>query len=212
MLDFVRHGEASREIRQPVQKRSAIRMAKVLQAAERMLEEAGPEKTSIPALAKAAGVPRASIYQFFPDKYALFAHLAEIHMARLAEFLVLSKDVARTRTWRTWVESVVAVAAEYYNSTPVASILLLASSFGDNGTAHRAKNEAIGKMFRVKVEGFGQMKNLPTNPDVVAIAVDVAFACMKHGYSQERVVSPAICKEAARVVTAYLMQWENKSA
>lgn len=194
--------------RRPVQQRSTARMAKVLQAAERMLEEAGPEKTSIPALAKAARVPRASIYQFFPDKYAIFAHLAEIHMARLAEFLVESKDIARTRTWRTWVESVVAATAEYYNSNRVASILLLAGSFGDNGMAHTAKNQAIGKMFRSKVERFGRMKNLPTNPDVAAIAVEIAFACMKHGYSQERVVSPAICKEATRAVTAYLMQWE----
>ncbi len=208
MSDFMRRTEDSREIRQPVQKRSATRMAKVLHAAERMLKEAGPEKTSIPALARAVGVPRASIYQFFPDKYALFAHLAEIHIARLAGFLVQSKDVARTRTWRTWVESVVAAAAEYYNSSPVASILLLAGSFGDNGPAHTAKNEAIGKMFRARVERFGRMKNLPTNPDVAAIAVEIAFACMKHGYSHERVVSPAICKEATRAVTAYLMQWE----
>lgn len=49
----------------PVQERAAARMAKVLSAAEQMLATLGPEKTSIPALAEAAEVPRAAIYPFF---------------------------------------------------------------------------------------------------------------------------------------------------
>ncbi len=81
----------TKELRFPVQERSAARMTKVLEAAERMLEEVGPEKTSIPALAEKAGVPRAAIYPFFPDKYAVFSYLARMHMERLSNALAISE-------------------------------------------------------------------------------------------------------------------------
>ncbi|PKA05029.1 TetR/AcrR family transcriptional regulator, partial [Leptospira ellisii] len=71
---------AKTRIRIPSQERSQNRMALVLDAAERLLVELGPEETSIPEIAKISGVPRASIYQFFPDKYALFTRLAEKHL------------------------------------------------------------------------------------------------------------------------------------
>ena len=53
------------------------RVDAALAAAEKLLVEMGPEKTSIPEIANLANVPRTTIYQYFPDKYALFAHLAE---------------------------------------------------------------------------------------------------------------------------------------
>ncbi len=66
----------------PVQERSLGRITRVIEAAERMLEELGPEKTSIPALAQISEVPRASIYPFFPDKYApIRAHCPDPYAA-----------------------------------------------------------------------------------------------------------------------------------
>ncbi|MBK4949343.1 TetR/AcrR family transcriptional regulator, partial [Klebsiella pneumoniae] len=50
--------QVKKNARVPVQERAAARMAKVLSAAEQMLATLGPEKTSIPALAEAAEVPR----------------------------------------------------------------------------------------------------------------------------------------------------------
>lgn len=202
--------QGGRSARVPVQERSATRMAKVLEAAERMLEDVGPEKTSIPALAEASGVPRAAIYPFFPDKYALFSHLARVHMERLTETLAASK-ADRTRTWRTWVDAVVKATADYYNHHPAASVLLLRGSFGDSDLdAHSAKNVAIGGFLRAKAASLGELPDLPTMPDAATIAVELAFACMKYGYALEGKVSAAICQEASRAVTAYLGQWDLK--
>lgn len=199
-----------KSVRFPVQERSAARMAKVLESAERMLEDVGPERTSIPALAEASGVPRAAIYPFFPDKYALFSHLARVHMERLTETLAASK-ADRTRSWRTWVEAVVKATADYYNRHPAASVLILKGSFGDSELdAHSAKNLAIGSFLRAKVASTGELPNLPTMPDAATIAVELAFACMKYGYALEGKVSPAISQEATRAVTAYLGQWDLK--
>jgi AcrR family transcriptional regulator len=209
MSDNVSTAHGPRDLRLPVQERSAVRIAKVLEAAERMLEEVGPEKTSIPALADSAGVPRAAIYPFFSDKYALFSHLARIHMGRLREALSISKAEQAT-SWQNWVEVVVKATANYYNANPVASILLLRGSFTDDDhDAHATKNETIGALLRAKAVSLAQLPKLPSRPDTAAIAVELAFACMKYGYLQECKVSPAICREATHAVVAYLQQWDT---
>jgi AcrR family transcriptional regulator len=184
-------------------------MAKVLEAAERMLEEMGPEKTSIPALAEVTGVPRPAIYPFFPDKYALFSHLALAHMDGLTKALTLSADQP-TEDWREWVDAAIGIAAGYYNAHPVASILLLRGSFSDTDrAAHEAKNTTLGELFRAKAASMGTLTGLPETPDVATIGLEIAFACMKHGYSREGRVSPEICREASRAVIAYLSAWDD---
>jgi AcrR family transcriptional regulator len=208
MSDFMSTIPRPKDARRPVQERSAARMAKVLEAAERMLADIGPEKTSIPALAEISGVPRAAIYPFFPDKYALFSHLAQLHMQRLTETLAASK-AERTRTWRDWIEAVINVVADYYNDHPAASVLLLRGGFTDaDRAAHEAKNVAMGQMLRTRAEQLGWLQRMPTTPDVASIAIELAFACMKYGYAREGTVSPVICQEAARAVTSYLTPWE----
>lgn len=187
------------------------RIAKVLDAAERMLEEVGPEKTSIPALAEATGVPRAAIYPFFPEKYALFAHLAMTHMDGLTNALATSADGEAIRDWRQWVDVAIKVTAEYYNAHPAASILLLGGSFSDTDrAAHESKNATLGALFRAKAASLGALTALPVVPDVATIGVEIAFACMKHGYATEGRVSPQICREAVRAVTAYLGSWDAR--
>ncbi len=51
MSDSDANHTKGKRTRRPVQERSLERMTRVIEAAERMLEELGPEKTSIPALA-----------------------------------------------------------------------------------------------------------------------------------------------------------------
>ena len=184
------------------------RMAKVLEAAEHMLEEVGPEKTSIPALAEATGVPRAAIYPFFPDKYALFSRLALMHMAGLTQALTLPAE-APVHGWREWVEAAIAKTAGYYNAHPAARVLLLRGSFSDTDrAAHAAKNATLGALFRARAASMGALTRLPATPDAATIALEIGFACMKHGYATEGRVSPQICQEASRAVIAYLASWE----
>lgn len=201
--------KSARAPRRPVQERSLNRMAKVLEAAERMLEELGPEKTSIPAIAEATGIPRAAIYPFFPDKYALFSRLAVLHMDRLTKALTRSAEKP-AQDWREWVETAIKAAAKYYNAHPAASLLLLRGSFLDTDReAHEVKNASIGSLFRSKASSMGAFPRLPLDPDAATIAVEIAFACMKHGYMKEGKISPTISREASRAVIAYLAAWDN---
>ncbi|ENN8392169.1 TetR family transcriptional regulator [Serratia marcescens] len=201
--------QVKKNARVPVQERAAARMAKVLSAAEQMLATLGPEKTSIPALAEAAEVPRAAIYPFFPDKYALFSHLTQTHMEQLTQALRAS-GLESAGSLHDWVDAAVLATARYYNAHPAASILLLRGAFAEpENQAHAAKNLTIGEMFRAKVRDLPELETLPSEPDVVLIAIELAFACMKYGYAREGTVSAAICREATRAVIAYLGQWRT---
>jgi AcrR family transcriptional regulator len=184
-------------------------MTKALAAAERLLETIGPEKTSIPEIAKVSGVPRASIYQFFPDKYALFAHLAKLHIGRVEQAIVRINDIKQGLDWRTMLRLLVEAAASYYNNNPVASILLLDGAFSrSDHEAHVAKNQSLGVQFRATLARTQSPLRLPTEPDAAVLAIEIAFACMKHGYHQEGRISKSACNEAIRAVTAYLANWE----
>lgn len=208
MSDIKSTDAKTQETRRPVQERSAARVAKVLAVAERMLAEVGAEKTSIPAIAEMAAVPRAAIYPFFPDKYAIFSRLSQLHMEQMRHKLARSA-AERARSWQEWVEVVIKTTAKYYNANPSACVLLLRGSFTDEDhSAHAAKNETIADQLRRKAESLGQLPNLPAKPDAAAIAVELGLACMKYGYALEKRVSPSVCREATRAVTAYLMAWD----
>ncbi|WP_413732080.1 TetR/AcrR family transcriptional regulator [Sodalis sp. RH20] len=209
MSDFDASPPKEKRTRRPVQERSLERMTRVIEAAERMLEQLGPEKTSIPALAALAEVPRASIYPFFPDKYALFAHISQIHMRRLAD-AIADSDAARARTLSAWVRRVIDICVEYYNAHPVASVLLLNGSFSDTDrAAHAVKNASIGRLLRDTAARLGELQALPASPDVATLAVEIGFACLKFGYVQDGRINNAVRNEALRAVMAYLDRWRD---
>ncbi|MFD9909474.1 TetR/AcrR family transcriptional regulator [Streptomyces sp. NPDC059063] len=62
--------------RTPVQRRSAERLARILDACAALLDEAGYEELTTRAVAERAGVPIGSVYRFFGNKRALAGALA----------------------------------------------------------------------------------------------------------------------------------------
>ncbi|EQA47018.1 transcriptional regulator, TetR family [Leptospira broomii serovar Hurstbridge str. 5399] len=194
--------------RTPLQERSQLRVALVLAAAERILEKVGPEEASIPEIAKQSGVPRASIYQFFPDKYALFTRLAEIHLAKVGEILARKGSKNENISWRKLVGVLVNAASDYYDSTPVAGMLILGGPFSRNAyLAQEVTIDTIGAGVRIQLSKLKKPLHLPKKPDVATLGVEIAFACMKRGYYKENRISKGIREQANNAVTAYFSNW-----
>jgi len=61
-----------------MQKRSSPRKEGILTAARAQFLEQGFSKTSMDAIARSAGVSKATLYAYFPSKETLFADLVEI--------------------------------------------------------------------------------------------------------------------------------------
>lgn len=195
--------------RTPLQERSQQRVAIVLETAERILEKIGPEETSIPEIAKVSGIPRASIYQFFPDKYALFTHLAEKHLAKVGQILAAKGAKNPKIHWEKLVGVLVNSASDYYDSTPVASILVLGGPFSRNAyLAQEVTIDHIGAGVRVQLANLDSPLILPKKPDVATLGVEIAFACMKRGYYLENRISKMMRDQATQAVIAYFQNWK----
>lgn len=208
--DEIKLGSAARP---PVQDRSRQRVASALEAAERLLLRVGPEEASIPEIAKESGVPRASLYQFYPNKYVLFTHLAQIHLSRV-ERLIADAFLKTTSTeWEELVQQLIDAVSDYYDANPVAGILILGGPF--SRASYLAQEAAIGRIAHA-IRLFLRQQELPLllpeDPDVATLVVEMSFACMKHGYYRESRISKPIREQAANAVIAYLRTWQAPGA
>src|SRR5262245_59304930 len=68
--------------RVPSQDRSKKRALRILDAAASIFAETGYETATTEAIAKAAGTSIGSVYQFFPNKHAIFDAIARRHLER----------------------------------------------------------------------------------------------------------------------------------
>lgn len=201
-----RSNSSGRQSRAPVQARSQRRIEAALAAAEALLVELGADKISIPEIAARANVPRTAIYPYFPDKYALFAHLAEIQFGRVADAIAAAAGQAGEADWRELVRIMVDAVADFYDAHEVAAILLLTGPFGRaDGAAHVEKDRMLADIFRARL-GFDRdaSRDAVGAPDRVGLAIQIAFACLRWGYVQDGALSSAIRAEAVRAVIAYI--------
>ncbi|MFV0297519.1 MAG: TetR/AcrR family transcriptional regulator [Hyphomicrobiaceae bacterium] len=182
----------------PQQQRSEMRVRRALEAAVRLLREGGPEACSIPEVAKAAAVPRAAIYRYFPDRPALLAAMAAASMGQLDAAIRQVLDSRRDVSPEGLIESAVAETVRFFNGDPVASMLQFNGPFGaaDRETHHRQCRLLIETM----------LPRLPAeiSEETLALAIEVILACLRYGYFRDGHVSDVIAKEALRAGNAFL--------
>lgn len=72
----------------PQQDRSIQRVNAILESANRLIAKSGVSALTMTALAKEAGIPIGSIYQYFPEKAAILRALFDMISARLEEHVI----------------------------------------------------------------------------------------------------------------------------
>ncbi|MEW1719031.1 TetR/AcrR family transcriptional regulator [Streptomyces sp. NPDC093109] len=97
-------GAALRRV--PVQRRSAERLSRILDACAALLDETGYERLTTRAVAARAGVPIGSVYRFFGDKRAMADALAHRNLDRYAERVGVRFGELGARDWRGAVDAV----------------------------------------------------------------------------------------------------------
>ena len=86
---------AAPQRRQPVQERSRQTVARILDAADTLIDEGGVEAVTTRAVADRAGVTYPSLYRFFADRDEILDQLVTHHLAALD-----ARAVAAERTWQ----------------------------------------------------------------------------------------------------------------
>lgn len=193
------------EIRVPVQKRSRDKFEKTLHAAETLIFENGLDQASIPEIAKMTGLPRATIYQYFPDIYVLYSYLAERHMQTISALLETKHPADACSDWKQYIADLLRTNATYYNENPVARLLLLNGPFGTSDLeAHKAKHQALSRLLKTALDASGAKCQFPESPDVLILAIEIGFACFRYGCWYEQGINDTLVEEAETVITAYL--------
>jgi AcrR family transcriptional regulator len=110
--------------RQPKQQRGQQRVAKILTAAAEVFAEAGYTSATTQQIADRANTAVGSIYQFFPDKLAIFHALEAEHMEQVAivNAKLLAKDIRRPLVQT--ISEMVDTHAEYFEH-PIHKIVYL---------------------------------------------------------------------------------------
>lgn len=101
--------------RVPVQARSRERVERILDAAALLLTEEGYDAVKTNLIAKRAGVSIGSVYQFFPNRFAIFNALAGRYREKIARSLATTMGPeSPDRPWEEAVEDAFTSLAEMW--------------------------------------------------------------------------------------------------
>jgi AcrR family transcriptional regulator len=193
--------------RRPAQARSRARVEKVLDAASRIVVSSGVEALTTRSIAVAAGIPVASLYQYFADRDAILLALVERDTAEmdeqvradLGELEVLSIEAIVATTMRAYTK-VYARRADFMEiwlrgrTNPVVH---------DYGRRH---NQRTAAELRELAIGAGLAR--PDMPEAVAeLAVEIGDRVFQLAYESDRRGDEFLVAEGIAMVTAYLRQY-----
>ncbi|MGW5772244.1 TetR family transcriptional regulator [Streptomyces longwoodensis] len=92
--------------RTPVQRRSAERLTRILDACAALLDEVGYDDLSTRAVAQRAGVPIGSVYRFFGNKRQMADALAQRNLERWSERVTERLTASGGADWRAAMDAV----------------------------------------------------------------------------------------------------------
>jgi len=112
-------GSADLRVRhRPVQQRGRIRFDAILAAARALLSERGLEGLTIDDVAARADIPVGSVYQFFPNKYAIVAELDARDTFALIDDLLASAARFPTDDWQVEADHVIDTVSRHWVDDP----------------------------------------------------------------------------------------------
>jgi AcrR family transcriptional regulator len=157
--------------KRPTQARARARVELILDATAMLLERDGYDALTTNAIAQAAGVNVASLYQYFPNKQAIMAALAQrMATAWLGVFDQFAADFEKTDNWRNcyfgYLDRLFIADAKLTGSGPVRHAMNSDPALRDIDLQN---DSDIGRLL---AEGFARRGNLP-NDQALLIATTI---------------------------------------
>lgn len=199
--------------REPKQARGRAKVERILTAAEDLIREHGADGFSSPMVAEAANVPVASVYQFFPTRYAILRTLAERANTALLTRLIDHFAETPVTDWQDALEQVIDVVVDFFNESVIAPALILDNSVRTevldvvSGTGN-AIAEQLSQS--VDLSGVIDSDGIPEGLDQPRILVATVRAVLVLGYRLENTLSDHIRAEAKAVAIGYLAGRQSK--
>jgi AcrR family transcriptional regulator len=184
--------------RAPVQRRSTERLARILDACARELDEVGYERLSTRAVAARAGVPIGSVYRFFSDKRAMTDALAH---RNLDDFLArAAARLTEPGTGTDWRGAVDVLVDEYTAMKRTAPGFALVD-FGVPGETNEDLADRLPALLG------DRLATDPADPRLrlaLVVAVETADAALQLAFRTGPSGDPRIIEETKILLRAYL--------
>ncbi|MFG2575501.1 TetR family transcriptional regulator [Streptomyces sp. NPDC048481] len=189
--------------RAPVQRRSAERLTRILDACADLLDEVGYDDLSTRAVAERAGVPIGSVYRFFGNKRQMADALAQRNLERYAERVTERLKGAGRGDWRAAMDAVLDEYLAMKRTAPGFSLV----DFGNQipvGARHAEPNHRVADRLTDLLS-----EHLVRAPDddlrrVFLIAVEAADTLVHLAFRVDPEGDPKVIEETRELLRAYL--------
>ncbi|AZS88184.1 TetR family transcriptional regulator [Streptomyces griseoviridis] len=195
--------------RAPVQRRSAERLTRILDACADLLDEVGYDDLSTRAVAQRAGVPIGSVYRFFGNKRQMADALAQRNLERFTERVTDrlhgdgTPEGAGVGDWRTAMDAVLDEYLVMKRTAPGFSLV----DFGNQipvGSRHSEPNHRVADRLTDLLAGY-----LDREPDddlrrSFLVAVETADTLVHLAFRVAPEGDARIIEEARLMLRAYL--------
>ena len=192
--------------RVPAQERSKERVARILDAAAHEFAERGVEAATIESIAERAETSVGSIYQFFPNKLAIYEAIGATYLEEVrALFAVVVRADALDLPWRQIISATIDAFAELHRSSitfrAIWSNITYSRRFFSAGQALNA--ELAERAEQV----FGRMAKRvpPAKRKLLAIVtIETMSAMLLLSADRPRAAANALLDEAKMLIQRYL--------
>lgn len=193
----------------PTQERSKQRLSRILDAANQLFSDVGFDAATMDAIAERAGTSIGSVYQFFPNKAAIFEALCARFFARaelLFEELVVELPEGDDRAaWEPLTERVIDAFWRFHVDEPgiravwanqnISAELIKAGDVVNRGMAERT--ELVMRVFAPHLTEKARAA-------AAEIVVEVVSAILFVAVRREEREAERLVEELKRMVVAYL--------
>ncbi len=193
--------------RVPTQARSRARVERILDVASDLVVRAGVDELTTTGIARAAGIPVASIYQYFPDRDAILLAIVERDTAEMDDQIRLDLAAALPATVAELVDTVMGAFLAVYQRRPAFMRIWLRGR--TNAAVHehcRQHNRRIAAELFPFATAIGVIAE-GTPPGVGEFAVEMGDRMFQIAFESDPDGDAFVIAEGRALLAAYLQRY-----
>ncbi|MBM0123886.1 TetR/AcrR family transcriptional regulator [Pimelobacter simplex] len=197
--------------RVPAQARSRERVERILDSAARLVVTNGVEGLTTRSIAEAAGLPVASLYQYFTDKEAILLALCERDMAEMDDQVATDLAAVEELTLASMIDTAMRAFVKVYHRRPAFMQIWMRGrtnpAIYDYGRHHNRRTAqnllAYGLDAGLLASGAYDEQELAT---IAELAVEVGDRAFQVAFEHDPRGDAFLIDQAIALVTGYLDQ------
>jgi len=191
--------------RAPMQRRSAERVQRMLDAAQELVAENGYDAVTTTLIAERADVSIGSLYQFFPDKQAVVRAVALRNLGLFTERMGALVERREFADWWCFVSAVMDEYVALHHEVPGFGVI----RFGDVADLHlldpsRDNDSVVADRFVEIIRTLVDFRP-DTDPHLhLVIAIKIADTLTRFAFERDPLGDPTVLDESRRIIREHL--------